>query len=85
MHWTGSVIIPTLICIVKFLVFYVVLGGPAPLGTLSLGAVCFIISWYTLWKSMVAPSLTNVDALGDDVSAAKKASAERKNRRLSGR
>eukprot|EP01051_Picozoa_sp_SAG22_P014690 SAG22_NODE_1820_length_3514_cov_2.304539_3_plen_117_part_00 len=37
--------------------------------------------WYTLWKSMITPSLVDADAL-EKLTPAQKASAERKNARM---
>lgn len=34
---------------------YVVLGGPAPLGTLSVGTPCFLLFWMCLWRFLISP------------------------------
>ena len=51
--FVSAVVLPTVFAIVLFLVMYVVLGGPAPVGTLSLGAPCFLVSWIGSYKSQV--------------------------------
>ena len=45
-----TVVLPTTFAILLFFVAYVLLGGPAPLGTLTLGAPCFVVSWVALWR-----------------------------------
>ena len=40
---------PTLFAILIFFLVYIPVGGPFPMGTLILGAPCFVVSWSCLW------------------------------------
>eukprot|EP00929_Paragymnodinium_shiwhaense_P058406 TRINITY_DN29244_c0_g2_i1.p1 TRINITY_DN29244_c0_g2~~TRINITY_DN29244_c0_g2_i1.p1 ORF type:complete len:518 (+),score=38.55 TRINITY_DN29244_c0_g2_i1:66-1619(+) len=46
--WT-TIVLPTLFAIVLFFCCHVLLGGPFPLGTLSLGVFCFAFEFLCLW------------------------------------
>ena len=67
-HLSGAVVIPTIFSILIFLVVYIVLGGPTPLGTLSLGGPCFVMSWITMWKFMISKGQRN--ELGEETTPA---------------
>jgi hypothetical protein len=67
-HLSGAVVIPTIFSILIFLGVYIVLGGPTPLGTLSLGGPCFVVSWITMWKFMISKGQRN--ELGEETTPA---------------
>eukprot|EP00929_Paragymnodinium_shiwhaense_P058407 TRINITY_DN29244_c0_g3_i2.p1 TRINITY_DN29244_c0_g3~~TRINITY_DN29244_c0_g3_i2.p1 ORF type:complete len:556 (+),score=48.06 TRINITY_DN29244_c0_g3_i2:88-1755(+) len=45
----GTIVLPTLFAIVLFFTVHVIVGGPFPLGTVSLGAFCFLMEFACLW------------------------------------
>jgi hypothetical protein len=51
------ILAPTLFAIVIFFVMYIVVGGPAPLGTLSVGFPCFLFSWWSTYKYQILPQV----------------------------
>jgi hypothetical protein len=74
------VVIPTIFSILIFLVVYIVLGGPTPLGTLSLGGPCFVMSWITMWKFMISKGQRN--ELGEETTPAAQKEYRRYAKRL---
>eukprot|EP00931_Biecheleriopsis_adriatica_P045925 TRINITY_DN26326_c0_g1_i3.p1 TRINITY_DN26326_c0_g1~~TRINITY_DN26326_c0_g1_i3.p1 ORF type:complete len:473 (+),score=31.47 TRINITY_DN26326_c0_g1_i3:45-1463(+) len=49
----GTIVIPTIFAVSLFAAAYIVLGGPAPLGTVSCGTFCFLVEWLCLWNFML--------------------------------
>lgn len=50
--FTKAVLLPMIFSVAIFLGMYVVMGGPMPLGTLSLGGPCFVVSWVGIYYSL---------------------------------
>ena len=44
------------VTVVRYFVMYIVLGGPAPLGTLTIGGFCFVLDFGSLLFFSIAPS-----------------------------
>lgn len=59
--WKSVIGIPTLFAVVLFLSMYLLVGGPFPLGTLTLGLPCFLVFWYTMWRFMIQGAAVHVD------------------------
>eukprot|EP00929_Paragymnodinium_shiwhaense_P058403 TRINITY_DN29244_c0_g1_i3.p1 TRINITY_DN29244_c0_g1~~TRINITY_DN29244_c0_g1_i3.p1 ORF type:complete len:535 (+),score=35.04 TRINITY_DN29244_c0_g1_i3:109-1713(+) len=49
----GTIVLPTVFAVALFFGCHVLLGGPAPLGTLSLGFFCFVVEFACLWHFLL--------------------------------
>jgi hypothetical protein len=60
---------PTLFAILIFFLVYIPVGGPFPMGTLFLGAPCFVVSWSCLWVWGVKSSTRGRETRGREIDS----------------